>query len=434
MSDDAKLPPKGRFTRFRKLATLSAQLGAEVLTKGVKRLAGQDPELLSTGAAEKLVATLGDLKGAAMKFGQAISMDSELITPEVQAVLARLQNQAPPMAYSQVVKVIQEGLGAPPEQLYATFDPDPMAAASLGQVHRATLKDGREVAVKVQYPGIAEGLAADLDNLGALVKTIGRTSRLLDGRAYYQELHDELMLELDYRREAALATAFAHATARLPDLKVPEVIDDHTSEKVLTLEMLHGATLKDWLATHPSPEDRFRVSRLLIRAVYGPFLIAGEIHADPHPGNFMVMPDGRLGVLDFGSVKRFSPNFVQVNRGLFQQAVRGEHLDVLALSRAVGVSIETSDAEAEPLIREVLHLAGQPLRSQEYDYAQSTFTRDMKKFFRHHATTFLKIRPPAEAVMFFRAAGGLSQNLKLLGAKGDFRKVYAELAEEALKS
>jgi predicted unusual protein kinase regulating ubiquinone biosynthesis (AarF/ABC1/UbiB family) len=426
-SDD-KLPPQGRLNRLRKLAGLSAQLGADMLKSGAKRLAGQDPELLSKGMAEKLVATLGGLKGAAMKFGQAVSMDPDLLTPEVRQVLARLQNQAPAMSYDTVARVVRQELGAPPEALFREFDRQPLAAASLGQVHRAALEDGRAVAVKVQYPGIGDSLRGDLDNLGMVVKTVSKAAKVMDGTAYFQELREELLLELDYRREARLCQGFRQSAARLPDLKVPDVIPERTSERVLTLELLEGQTLKDWIVTAPPPEERFRVARQLIRAIYGPFFCAGEIHADPHPGNFLVMKDGRLGLLDFGSIKSFSARFVEVNRRMFLQAVRLEPLDILGLSREVGFTLDLPDEEAEPLIHEVLRIAGRPMRSHAYDFATCEINRDMKRHFARNAARFLKIRPPPEAVMFFRSTGGLAQNLRLISAQGDFRRVYQEVA------
>ncbi|MDC0710925.1 AarF/ABC1/UbiB kinase family protein [Stigmatella sp. ncwal1] len=427
-SDDT-LPPQGRFNRLRKLAGLSAQLGAEVLKSGARRVAGQEQELLSKGMAEKLVATLGDLKGAAMKFGQAVSMDPDLMTPEVRQVLARLQNQAPAMGYETVARVIQDELGAAPEALFRQFDREPLAAASLGQVHRAVLEDGRPVVVKVQYPGVGESLQGDLDNLGLVVKTVSKAAKRIDGTAYFQELREEMLLELDYRREARLCQNFVRGVERLPDLKVPEVIESHTSGRVLTLELLEGQTLKDWVVTEPSAEERFRVARQLIRAIYGPFFFAGEIHADPHPGNFMVMKDGRLGLLDFGSIKSFSERFVDANRLMFLQAMKREPMDVLGLSREVGFTVELPEEEAEALIRELLAIVGRPMRSEAYDFGACEINRDMRRHFTQNAGRFLKIRPPAEGVMFFRSTGGLMHNLKLISAKGDFRAVYMEVAD-----
>ncbi|MFP2932324.1 ABC1 kinase family protein [Pyxidicoccus sp. 3LG] len=427
-SDDT-LPPQGRFTRMRKLAGLSMQVGTDVLKSGAKRLVGGTPELLSKGAAEKLVSTLGELKGAAMKLGQALSMDPDLLTPEVRQVLARLQNQAPAMSPDMVARVVREELGAPPEEVFREFSREPLAAASLGQVHRAVLHDGRPVAVKVQYPGIADSMAHDLENVGLVVKTVSRASKLMDGSAYFQEFRDELLLELDYRREATLARGFARAVAPLRELYVPDVVDSHSTGRVLTLELLEGLTLKDWVVTGASNEERFRVASQLIRATYAPFFLAGEIHADPHPGNFMVMPDGRLGLLDFGSIKRFSPRFVDANLRMFLQATKLETLDVLGLSKEVGFTVELPDAEADALIRELLHIAGRPMRVTPYDYATCEITRDMRNHFARNAASFLKIKPPAEAVMFFRSTGGLAQNLRLIRASGDFRGVFLEVAE-----
>jgi predicted unusual protein kinase regulating ubiquinone biosynthesis (AarF/ABC1/UbiB family) len=430
-SSDEKLPPQGRFQRFRKLATLSAQLGTDMVGRGVRRMVGGEAELLSRGAAEKLVATLGDLKGMAMKFGQAVSMDPDLLTPELRAVVSRLQNQAPPMGWATVARVVEEELGAPPDQRFAHFERAPMAAASLGQVHRARLADGREVAVKVQYPGVAEGLQNDLQAMGVLVKTVSRTSRALDGTAYFRELQAELLLELDYLREARLARELARATAGMPELKVPAVVDTHTAARVLTLELLPGRTLKDFAADGEDNTERFRVSRLLVRATYGPFFRAGLIHGDPHPGNFLVMPDGRLGLLDFGSIKHFAPHFVDANRSIFLDVVRGAPHDVVQRCREAGFTWETPDAEVEPLMEQVFQVAGRSMRSEDYDYAADTTARDLRQLFATNATRMLKVRPPPEGMFFFRSTGGLALNLKLLGARGDFRAVYHELAELA---
>lgn len=427
MAKEPDGPPSSRLARLRKLAGLGAQLSTDALTRGVKRLAGADPSSLSLGTAEKLVATLGDLKGAAMKLGQAASMDPDLFPPEVRAVLARLQNEAPSMPFERVAAVIEDELGGSPDALFAEFSHAPMAAASLGQVHRARLHDGREVVVKIQYPGIDQALRSDIDNLGLVVRTMARTHRVLDGRKYFRELAEELAHELDYSREGRLARDFARASAALPDIVIPEIVDERTSTRVLTMQYLPGQTLKSFLVSHPDNAERLRVSGLLIRAVHGSFLVDGTVHADPHPGNFLVMPDGRLGVLDFGSVKRFSREFFQAHRDVFRLVLDHQPIDVLGLVRRVGFSVELPDEEARPILEELVHLAGRALRTDDYDYAHDTMAPDSRKLFTRHPTEFLKIRPPAEGVMFFRAFGGLQQNLRLLGARGDFRPFYRSL-------
>jgi len=427
MAKESDGPPSSRLARLRRLAGLGAQLGSDAIARGVKRLAGAESSLLSEGTAEKLVQTLGDLKGAAMKLGQVASMDPDLFPPEVRVLLARLQNEAPPMPFERVAAVLEEELGGRPEELFAVFEPVPMAAASLGQVHRARLHDGREVVVKIQYPGIDLALRSDIENLGLVVKTMALAHRALDGRQYFHELADELAHELDYSREGRLAREFARASAALPDVVVPEIVDERTSTRVLTMQYLPGQTLKAFLASGADNAERLRVSGLLIRAIHGAFLVDGTVHADPHPGNFLVMPDGQLGVLDFGSVKRFSRPFFEGHRDVFRRVLEREPIDVLALVRRVGFTVDLPDDQARPLLEELLHVAGRALDTPDYDFGNDTMAADTRRVVARHAGQLLKVRPPSEGVMFIRAFGGLHQNLRLLGARGDFRPFYRSL-------
>lgn len=432
VSDDEKYAPAtGRFTRFARLAGLGARLSTEVAGKGLKKLAGSAAEgLIGHAGAEKLVETLGEMKGLAMKLGQAMSMDPDQLPPEVRAVIARLQNQAPPMPFATVRSVVLTELGAPIEDAYAAFDPVPMASASLGQVHRAVLHDGREVAVKVQYPDIAKAMVSDLANLGSMVTVVSRGVGMTEGRAYFTELKDELMKELDYRDEAAKGRAYARAAAPATDLFVPEAIDALTSEKVLTLALVKGPTLKDLMARGDAVPnaERLRVSRLLIRAIWVPFLTEGLIHADPHPGNFILMPDGRMAVLDFGSVKQLSPRWIEVNRRMFPWILDGRKMDVVGLSKEAGFTITVKDAEAEPFIEGTIDIACRLVRGRDFDFAQADTTRLMRAHFLKHAFKIAQMRPPTEGLMFYRALGGLIQDLQNLKARGDFRSVYEELA------
>lgn len=433
MGDDGKKLSTGRFARLAKLASLSARVSTEVVTKGFARLAsgGDVSGLLGQGAAEKLVATLGDLKGLAMKIGQQVSMDPDLLTPEVRAVVARLQNQASPMAFETVRQVIVQQLGRDVNEAFAQFEPTPMAAASLGQVHRAKTHDGHDVAVKVQYPDIAKALESDLDNLGAMVTVVTSATRLTHGRAYYAELRDALLDELDYRREGERLRVFAQAARAFPDLVVPQVYDGLTAEKVLTLELLPGRPVKDALQRldDESPAARFSTSRSLVRVIWGPFFGSGVVHADPHPGNFLLLDDGRLGVLDYGAIKQMSPVWVDVNRRMFRDLCAGRRVDVVALSRESGFQFDDVDA-ARPIIETVVDIATRPLRGgADFDFATAGISRDMRNHFIRNAPKMPGLRPPREAVQFFRAVGGLSQNLENLKARGDFRRVWEELLD-----
>ena len=430
MADDDKKLSTGRLARFAKLATMSAKLSGEVVSRGVKRLAGRDEDLsmMGAGAAEKLVATLGDLKGLAMKIGQQISMDPDLLTPEVRAVVARLQNQAPPMPWATVRQVLTEQLGKPPEEAYASIEEIPLASASLGQVHRARTHSGVEVAVKIQYPDIASALKSDLDNLGAMVTVMASSARLSKGKEYYAEVRETMMEELDYRLEAHRAQTFARLAAPIVEVTVPKVFEELTTEKVLTLELLHGRTYKEFLnhLETESNEERFRASRLLMRAIWGPFLLSGYIHADPHPGNFMLLDDGKIGVLDYGAIKQLSPVWTDVNRRLFTAVCAGLPYDPLLLSQQSGFSFDDPEASRE-LVSAVVEIATRPPRTTHFDFKTAGITREMRLLFMRNPGKVTSIKPPKESVQFFRAIGGLSQNLETIGANGDFHAVYSEM-------
>lgn len=406
---------------------MSARVSTGLAARAAARVMGKDPDALERQATERIVATLGELKGAAMKLGQALSMDPDALPPELRQVISRLQNQAPPVPYEEIAAVVEQELGAPPERAFAHFARAPLAAASLGQVHRAQLPDGREVAVKVQYPGMVEAIASDFANLGLIVNAMGRAHRALDGREYYEEFRREIALETDYAREAMLARRYRELLAPFADLWVPEVIASHSTRRVLTLEFVPGQTLHDFAHGPADNAARLRVSGQLIRAIYGPFLRAGEVHADPHPGNFLVVPDGRFAVLDFGSVKAFSPSFTDATRAYFAARMRGQPVDVLASVKAAGFRVELPDDEARALLVELQEIVGRPVLGEHYDYRTDTASREVRALIASRSADFLRIRPPAEGVMFARAIGGCAQNLRALGAEGDFRAIYRSL-------
>jgi len=370
------------------------------------------------------------MKGASMKIGQMLSADPDLVPPELAQALATLQTEAPPMPWATVKEVLTTQLGKPPDEAYGSFEETPIASASLGQVHRAVLKDGTVVAVKVQYPDIARAIHADLDNLGLMVSVLATTSRMTHGKDYFREVQAGLLEELDYQVEAERSRRFAKAVTAFPDLKVPRVFDELTSERVLTLEFFEGETLKEFIGrigTHTN-DEKFRISRLLTRATWGPFLCTGVVHADPHPGNFMLLKDGTLGVLDFGAIKQMSDPWTFANRKLFDALLGGPAYDPIADSLKAGMVFEHPEA-ARPFVATVLEIACRSVKADTFDFADSGVTRDMRSHFLKNALSLGSIKPPKEAVQFFRCVGGMSQNLENVGARGDFRQVFAELNE-----
>lgn len=397
------------------------------MSRSVKRWAGGEVTgPMGTRTAERLVSTLGELKGAAMKLGQVLSMDSDLLPAEIRALVGRLQNQAPAMGFAQVAAVIRSELGDEPRKVFASFDEAPLAAASLGQVHGALTHDGARVAVKIQYPGVEAALRSDADVLRTLARTLSVT-RVIDANGYADELVARLLEELDYRREAASVERFAGALGVMEGLRVPRPMPALTTSRVLTLERLEGVTLSTFVASNPPPADRFRVARQLIFATHVPFLRARLVHGDPHPGNYLVAPDGRLGLLDFGSVREVPEGLPDIFRIALSTSLRGQPVPAVELARRAGFTVDLAEDEARTLMRQLLRIAGRPLHTERYDYAKDEMNRDLRALASANVTRLIRIRPPPAALLFFRALGGLSLNLRALGAAGNFRSIYEEL-------
>lgn len=254
-------------------------------------------------SAEDATRELGQLKGAVMKLGQMASFLGDALPPDAQAALAQLQADAPPMSPTLAAGVVREELGAPPEEVFAHWDPVPVAAASIGQVHRATLHDGRVVAVKVQYPGVEEAMGQDLadgERLGAVLSAF--TLPGVDIAALAEELRGRMVDELDYRVEAAHQTAFADRYAGHPFLAVPHVVPSCSGRRVLCSEWAEGMTFTQ-LEAQPDPVVAARAAEALFRFAQGSIVRDRRFNADPHPGNYRFTPDGGLVALDFGLVK-----------------------------------------------------------------------------------------------------------------------------------
>ncbi len=255
--------------------------------------------------AEQVAETLGNLKGALMKIGQMASYLDQGMPEPVREALAQLQSNAPPMAPELAAQVIEEELGAAPDKLFAEWDERPIAAASIGQVHRALTHDGLAVAVKVQYPGVAEAIRADLDNAGLLFGAMKVMFPGLDPKPLVAELRERIAEELDYRLEAENQRLFAEYYQDHPFIHVPGVIDDHSAGRVLTTELVAGARFADVVAG--DRETRDRAGEAIYRFVFGSLYRLGIFNGDPHPGNYLFGADGRVSFLDYGLVKRFTP-------------------------------------------------------------------------------------------------------------------------------
>jgi predicted unusual protein kinase regulating ubiquinone biosynthesis (AarF/ABC1/UbiB family) len=305
----------------RRIGPLRFQRGAAALqlaVRGGARYAGSAPRLfaaagqqreqlrsdLALQTAEDVAATLGTMKGVLMKIGQMASYVDDGLSPATRRTLSRLQDSVPPMSPELAAGVVEAELGAPPERVFARWDSEPIAAASIGQVHRAITLDGRAVAVKVQYPGIAETIAADLGNVALLRRLLKITAPNQDVDALITELRDRVLEELDYRREADNQRLWAAYYEGHPTIHVPAVVAELSTRRVMTSELSDGARFAE-LASW-SQEERDLAAETIYRFVFRSLYELHAFNGDPHPGNYLFHGGGRVTFLDFGLVKHFT--------------------------------------------------------------------------------------------------------------------------------
>ncbi len=301
--------PQSAVTRTAKLAGLPIGYAGRAALGLGKRIGGRSAELVAAEiqqrTAEQIFRVLGELKGGAMKMGQALSIFEAALPPEIagpyRATLTKLQESAPPLPARTVHQVLQRELGENWRDNFTEFDDRPVAAASIGQVHAATWRDGQRVAVKIQYPGAGNAIINDFNQLSRIGRLFGVLMPGLDVKPLLEELKARVAEELDYELEAAAQQAFADAYRGDPDISVPNVVAG--TRHVLVSEWMSGTPLATIIADG-TQEQRNRSGILLTRFLFSGPARAGLLHADPHPGNFRLLDDGRLGVLDFGAVDR----------------------------------------------------------------------------------------------------------------------------------
>lgn len=311
--------------RTLELARLGARAGTAEAAHRARRAvapAGRREELDAAHAlrtAEQVAETLGNLRGALMKLGQMASYLDEGLPEHLRAALAQLQQSAPPMSGALAASVVREDLGGPPAELFDAWEPEPFAAASIGQVHRARLPDGRDVAVKVQYPGVDEAIRADLGTAGNLFKGLGMLYPGLDPDPIVAELKSRLLEELDYRREADNQRRFAAWYTDHPFIHVPAVVDEFSGRRVITTTLAPGARFPD--VTDWSQEERNMAAEAIYRFVFRSIYTLHAFNGDPHPGNYLFSPGGQVTFLDFGLVKYFTPEETDVFGSMIRSIV-----------------------------------------------------------------------------------------------------------------
>ncbi|TDD69104.1 AarF/ABC1/UbiB kinase family protein [Jiangella aurantiaca] len=346
--------PRNAVNRAFKLASLPLGLAGRATLGLGKRLGGASSESVSADVqlrtAEHIFRVLGELKGGAMKFGQTLSVleagiPEELAAP-YRATLTKLQESAPPMKAATVHGVLAADLGRDWRDRFRSFDDRPAASASIGQVHKAVWHDGRTVAVKIQYPGAGDALRSDLRQVARLGRSVGALVPGMDAKALVEELHDRMVEELDYRMEADAQDGFALAYDGDPEFAVPKLVEG--AEHVLVSEWLDGRPLSNVIADG-TKEERDQAGLLYVRFLFSGPTRAGLLHADPHPGNYRITADGRLGVLDYGAVARLPEGLPPSIGQLMRRALAGEADEMLDGLREEGFVKAHIDLDPEDL-------------------------------------------------------------------------------------
>ena len=420
--------PRKAVTRTAKLAALPLGFAGRTALGFGKRVGGRPAEAVAAEiqarTAEQVFRVLGELKGGAMKFGQAMSIFEAALPEDLagpyRATLTKLQDAAPPMPAATVHKVMAASLGRQWRRKFSSFEETPAASASIGQVHRAVWVDGRAVAVKVQYPGAGPALIADLDQISRLGRLFGAIIPGMDMKPLLAELRERVVEELDYRLEAESQHAFAQAYADDVDFVIPDVVAQ--AETVLVTEWIEGEPLSRFIVDG-STQERDALGTKYLRFLFSGPARAGMLHADPHPGNYRVMPDGRLGVLDFGAVARVPHGLPPSIGRLLRNALDGDADVVMAGLRDEGFVRQGSKLDPQVLI-DYLSPFIEPAEDDTFrfsrDWMRGQFTRinDPRQ---ENWSVGLKLNLPPEYLLVHRVwLGGLGV-LCQLGAEVPMR-------------
>jgi predicted unusual protein kinase regulating ubiquinone biosynthesis (AarF/ABC1/UbiB family) len=304
-------------------------------------------------AAEQIVAALGTMKGAAMKVGQVMSFLDVGVVPEeyreeFQRKLAALRDAAPTVSFKEMRTVIEDELDDPLDEVFESFDEEPIAAASIGQVYKARLHDGRDVAVKVQYPGVAAAVRADMQNLGLILRLAKRIAPGMDPQAIGREISERIHEELDYELEAQNQRALARIFRGHPFIVVPAVVTSLSRERVLVSDYVEGTGFED-LKAYPQ-EDRDRIGEILFRFYFGCLYRHHQFSGDPHPGNSRLMADGRMAFFDFGLFKRMPPGAVELEIAVARGIIEGDKDTIMRLGTEVGFFPEPEKFDSDRVL------------------------------------------------------------------------------------
>ena len=407
----------GRVGRAFELSKLALKTGGRAVRDKVRGSKNKTDGADGVALATEMLTTFGRMRGLALKVGQMLSYLDDVLPPDAQRVLAILQRDASPMPWDKMRAHLVREFGRPPEDLFSSFEPEPIAAASIGQVHRARLPDGTDVAVKVQYPGIEQAMQSDLKN----ARFVSLLQRLMfvnvEMSALMEELEARFLDECDYKKEADYQEAYRARFEGHSHIVVPEVHRQWSTSRVLTTTFYEGRTFHQWLAAKPSEDDRQRVTQLFYRFYLGSLYLDGLFNCDPHPGNYLFLDDGRVVFLDYGCCRRFTrerlDQWVSMNRAVYQD----DQTELHRLALELGFFASDTDYDREAF-RELMRYLYQPyLKDEPFDFSdQHRPNATFRAMFSENPNLY-KLNMPADAVFLNRIEFGLVSLLAKIGGK-----------------
>lgn len=375
--------PAGKIQRAVRFARTGAKVGRNYATHYTKKLFNRDLDRSKLDArnADDIYNELSKLKGSALKMAQMMSMDKGVLPKEYVERFSNAQYNAPPLSGPLVVKTIRQSFGKNPDEIFDEFDINAVNAASIGQVHRA-VKDGKALAVKIQYPGVAKSISSDL----RLVKPIAARIARVKGDALtpiFEEVEERLLEETDYALELERSMEISKACAHIPNLRFPTYYPEFSSDKVITMEWLDGMHIKEFMATNPSQEIRDQLGQTLWNFINFQMHELGKVHADPHPGNFVLTPEGQLGVLDFGCVKVVPNDFYKAYFSVIHPLVRNNTEHFLEMTYKLEL-LDRNDTEKDKafvlgILNQFLDLLEQPFKSTSFDFGDDSYIDSIYK-------------------------------------------------------
>lgn len=422
--------PTSRLGRFARVAKLASGVAGGMLAEGSRQLrAGKRPRardmLLTPDNARRVTDELSKMRGAAMKVGQILSMDTgDFLPRELADILARLRDDANTMPPEQLAQVMENAYGEDWEQLFYGFDFKPIAAASIGQVHKTISPDGREIVLKIQYPGVAKSIDSDVDNIAALFKLSGLMPEGIDIQPLLDDAKLQLKDEANYLTEAGYLEAFNQVLDGDERFVLPQLLPDLTTEHVLAMTYVSGQPIE---VIEDLPQaDRDRVMASLIELMFMELFELRMVQTDPNFANYLYRPNsGEIVLLDFGATRHFKAGFTNNYRSLMKAAMAGNEKRLMAAAEKLGYVMDGASEEYRALVLEMFLMVLEPLTlDEEYDFGNTDLparmaemaepVQDFKEFWQ---------APPTDAVYFHRKLGGMFLLASRIGARVNVREL-----------